>query len=263
MQKCRLLSFFWTSTTALHHALWLEWVVPKSNISHKCAQTSSTNGGGICLNHSLNGMSSVTLITFGWLGTAKLTGFQRKKMSWYSAKRDQAELTSSGGQDSNPLTSNFSNNFSCLCSMVSLCGWMPWASSNASIITGLICGSSTSLAATTLATGTFLLKPEGMLCYFSLWWWCSCCHCTSPQTFCTVRPWGNGSSSAHRAWVITFNLAPVNAVFALVCMILDEKASTISLSLMVTISSYSTGSNTLVATLSSPTVVMACLTARR
>ena len=63
MQKCRLTSFFGTSTTTLHHTLWLGQTVPESNISHRCAWTSSTNGGGICLNHSLNGVSMVTLIT--------------------------------------------------------------------------------------------------------------------------------------------------------------------------------------------------------
>ena len=62
MQKCRLPSFFQTSTTALHHTLWLGQIVPESNISCRCTWTSSTNGRGICLNHSLNGASLVTLI---------------------------------------------------------------------------------------------------------------------------------------------------------------------------------------------------------
>ena len=36
MQKCRPPSFFWTSTTTLHHALWLGQIAPESNISLKC-----------------------------------------------------------------------------------------------------------------------------------------------------------------------------------------------------------------------------------
>ena len=50
-------------------------------------------------------------------------------MSWYSARRDWVESTSSGGQDPNPLNSNFSNSFSCLCFKVSFSIWMPWTSS--------------------------------------------------------------------------------------------------------------------------------------
>ena len=131
----------WTSTTALHHAFWLGQIMSESNISQKCAWTSATNCGGICLNDSLNGTSSVTLIIclIEWVQPSSLDS--REKMSWYSAKRDWAELTSSGGQDSNPLKYIFSNNFSCLCPMVSLCGWLPQALCNASIIPGLICGS--------------------------------------------------------------------------------------------------------------------------
>ena len=52
----RSLSWFWhlayesksknTSTTALHHGLWLGLIAPTSNICFICAQTSSTIGGG-------------------------------------------------------------------------------------------------------------------------------------------------------------------------------------------------------------------------
>ena len=62
MQNCRPPSFFLTNTTALHHALWLGQIVSDSSISHRLFQTSSTRGGGIHLNHSLKGVSSVTLI---------------------------------------------------------------------------------------------------------------------------------------------------------------------------------------------------------
>ena len=166
MQTIYVDSFFQTNTTTLHHVLWLGWIVPESNISHKSAWTSSTNGGGICLNHSLNGTSSVTLITcfVEWVQLS-LQG-SREKMSWYSSRRDWAESASSGGQDPNSLKFNFSNSFSCLCSAVSYCGWMPRALSKASIIPGIICGSGTWLAATTLATRTFFFNIWGYAILF-------------------------------------------------------------------------------------------------
>ena len=94
MQKCRPQSFFQTNSTALHHALWLGWITPESNISHKCVWTSSTNSRKICLNHPLNRKSSVTLITclVEWVQLSSLVS--KEKMLWYSAKRDWTESTS-------------------------------------------------------------------------------------------------------------------------------------------------------------------------
>ena len=161
IQKCRLLSFFWTTTTTLHHALWLGWITPESNISHRCVQTSSTNGGGICLNHSLNGVSLVTLITCSdeWVQLSSLGS--NEKMSWYSAKRDWAESARLGGHDSNPLRSNSSNNISCLCFTVSLGTWRPYAPSKASITSVCIGGSGTHVTAAALATRVFFLRVWG------------------------------------------------------------------------------------------------------
>ena len=62
MQNHKPPSFFLTNTTALHHVLWLGGIVPDSSISWRWLLTSLTKGGGICLNHSLKGVSSVTLI---------------------------------------------------------------------------------------------------------------------------------------------------------------------------------------------------------
>ena len=119
MQKHRPLSFFQTNTTALHHTLWLGQIMPESNISHKCAQTSSTNGSGICLKHSLYSVSLICLVE--WIQPTSLGS--REKTSWYSAKRDWVEAASLGGQDSNPLRSNYSKNFSCLCLTISSGAW--------------------------------------------------------------------------------------------------------------------------------------------
>ena len=123
--KCRLPSFFLTNTTVLHHTLWLGQIAPESNISHKCLWTSSMRSGGIHQNHSLNGVSPVTLMTCfaEWVQLSFLGS--NEKTSWYSAKRDWVEATSSGGHDSNPFRSNSSNNFSCLSFMVNLgIGWL-------------------------------------------------------------------------------------------------------------------------------------------
>ena len=62
IQNCRPPFFFLTNTTALHHALQLGQIVPDSSISCRWFQTSLTRGRGIHLNHSLKGVSLVTLI---------------------------------------------------------------------------------------------------------------------------------------------------------------------------------------------------------
>ena len=166
MQKHRLPSFFQTSTAALHHTLWMGWIIPESDISHRWAQISSTNSRGICLNHSLNRASSVTLVTCSVKWVQLSSQGSTEKMSWYSARNDWVESASSGGQDPKPLKSNFSNSFSCLWSAVSFSVWMPWASSNMSIIPGHIYGSGTQLAATTLATRIFFLRVWGYAILF-------------------------------------------------------------------------------------------------
>ena len=101
MQNHWLPSFFFTNTTMLHHALWLGLIAPDSSISHRWFQTSSTRGGGICLNCSLKGVPSVTFImcSVEWVQPSSMGS--NKKMSWYSAKSWQMASTSSGGQESN------------------------------------------------------------------------------------------------------------------------------------------------------------------
>ena len=161
MHKCRLPSYFWTKTTALHHALWLGQITPKSNISCKCTWTSSTNGGGIHLNHSLNRASSVTLITCSIKWVQPSSQDSKEEMSWYSARGEWVESASFSSQDSRLLKSNFSNSFSCLCLLVMFSVWMPWTLSNTSIMPGCICASGTWLAANTLATGIFFFRVWG------------------------------------------------------------------------------------------------------
>ena len=168
IQKHRPLSFFLTNTTALHHVLWLGQIVPESNISHKCLWTSSVRSRGIHLNCSLNEVLSVTLITCSveWVQPSLLGSSE--KTSWYSAKRDWVEATSLGGQDSNPLRSNFSNNFSCLCFTVNLGIWWPWSSSSTPVKPVCTGGSGTWVTMTSLTTGVFFLRVWDRPCCFSL-----------------------------------------------------------------------------------------------
>ena len=79
IQKCKPPSFFLTSTTVLHQALWLVLMAPNSSISFRWFLTSSTIGGGIRLKHSLNGVSSVTLMVCSveWVHPSS-AGVQRK-----------------------------------------------------------------------------------------------------------------------------------------------------------------------------------------
>ena len=120
MQNHRPPSFFLTNTTALHHALWLGLIVSDSSISHRWFQTSSTSGGGIYLNCSLKGLSSVTFIIclVEWV-QPNSTG-SNENTSWYLARSWWVASTSSGGQESNPLKSSSLNNFPCLCLTVNL-----------------------------------------------------------------------------------------------------------------------------------------------
>ena len=123
MQNHRLPSFFLTNTTVLHQALWLGQIAPDSNISHRWFQTFSTNGGQICLNHSLKGVSSITFIMYSMEWVQPNSAGSNENTSWYSAKNQQAASASSGAQESNPLKSNSLNNLPCLCLTVSLGAW--------------------------------------------------------------------------------------------------------------------------------------------
>ena len=119
IQKHRPPSFFLTSTTMLHHTLWLGHMVPKSSISCRWLQTSSTKGG-ICQNCSLKGISLVILImcSVEWVQPSSLGS--KEKTSWYLTRSDWAEPTSPRGHDSKPLRPSSSNNLSCLCFTVNL-----------------------------------------------------------------------------------------------------------------------------------------------
>ena len=82
-----------------------------------------TKGGGICLNHSLKGVSSVTLIMclVEW-EQPNLPGSNEKTL-WYLAKSHWTESVNSRGHDSNPLRSSSSNSLPCLSLTVNFGVW--------------------------------------------------------------------------------------------------------------------------------------------
>ena len=143
LQKCIDLSLSF-KPTPLHYTMHSGWVESHLNPTFLTGayKLLSSNVSGICLKCSLNGVSSVTLITclVEWV-QPNLLG-SRQKTLWYSAKKDQVESASLGGEDSNPHMSNSLKNFSCLCFMVNLGMWRPGASVNASV--SLVCTGSSS-----------------------------------------------------------------------------------------------------------------------
>ena len=107
------------------------------------------------LPESLNGASLVTLITclVKWV-QPRSQGSKEENVALSQGSK-WPDSASSGSQDPKVLKSNFSNSFSCLCSVVSFYVWMPWASSSTSTVPGHNCSSGTQMAATTLATGVY------------------------------------------------------------------------------------------------------------
>ena len=129
MQKCRPPSFFLTNTTALHQALWLGQIAPDSSIFHRWFWTSSTSSGGIHLNCSLKGVSSVTLIMCSVEGVQPNSAGSNENTLWYSVRSQQVASASLKGQESSSLKSNSSNSLPCLCLTVNLGAWGLWGSS--------------------------------------------------------------------------------------------------------------------------------------
>ena len=109
---------------------------------------------------------------------------------------------------------SFSNSFCCLCSVVSFWVWMPWASSNASIMPGHTSASGTQLQLPLLPLGSSSSESEGMPYYFSLQWWHSCCHCASQcrhsvssnlEAMTPLQHVGHGSSHSTSHWWIWYS----------------------------------------------------------
>ena len=114
---------------------------------------------------------------FSWMGTAKFTGLQWEDVM-YLPKRDLVEATRLGDQDSNPLRSNSSNNFSCLCFTVSLGDWWLWTPSDTSVKPVCIGCSGTMWLWLPLPLGSSSSESGDMPYYSSPPQQHSYCHCT-------------------------------------------------------------------------------------
>ena len=115
MQKWSDPSFFLTKTTVLHQGLLLGQTTPASNINFKCSLTSSTWGGGILQNHSLNCGVSGSLRTVLCLIAlvSPMSCFSREKISWYFYRRPCTFSACSIGQASKPEKSSLSRSKTC------------------------------------------------------------------------------------------------------------------------------------------------------
>ena len=170
---------FQTNTTALHHALWLGPIAPESNISHRYAQTSSTNDGGICLNHSLNGASSVTLITCQLNGYSQVCLVLRRKCHGTQPEETRQNLPVWVAKipiHSNLISETVFPVFALQSALASGClGPHPMLLLFQATFVALAPNRQQLL----LPLGSSSSESEIMPYYFSLWWWHSCCHCTS------------------------------------------------------------------------------------
>ena len=115
MQRWSDPSFFLAKTTALHQGLLLGQTTPASNINFKCSLTSSTWGGGILWNRSLNGGVAGSLRTILCLVALVLpmSCFSKEKISWYSHRRPCTFSACSVGQASKPDKSSLSRSKTC------------------------------------------------------------------------------------------------------------------------------------------------------
>ena len=161
MQKCKPPSFFLTSTTVFHQALWLGLIALDSNISLRWSLTSSTIGGGILLNRFLNGVSSVTFMVCLVKWVHPSSAGSSKNMLWYLARSWQALSANSGSHESKPLKSNWSNSLPCLCLIINFGVWgLEHTSSWICRLPGLGI-SGTGCTAIALATGVFFWRVWG------------------------------------------------------------------------------------------------------
>ena len=80
MQNRRVLSFFLTRTMALHQGDFEGWIAPPSNMSCRFSQTSSSRGGSICRNLSLNGSSSISSMMCSAVSVQPISFFSTEKI---------------------------------------------------------------------------------------------------------------------------------------------------------------------------------------
>ena len=129
-----------------------------SNISLRWFLTSSTIGGGIHLNHSLKGVSSVIFMVCLVERVQPSSARSNENTSWYSARSQHASSANSGAYVSKPLRSNSSNSLLHLCLIINFGVWRSeFAPSSTCKFSGSG-GSGTGSTDIALAMGVFFLR---------------------------------------------------------------------------------------------------------
>ena len=156
MQNRRVPSFFLTRTMALHQGDFEGQIAPPSNMSCRFSQTSSSRGGAIPRNLSLNGLSSISSMMYSAVSVQPISFFSREKIWWCSINIRLNFRASSRGHSSscsNPPSCRSSSIRSfCRSSMVNLGASFPWASANSLASSGEGTASVTSFAVAIRAT---------------------------------------------------------------------------------------------------------------
>ena len=130
-------------------------MAPDSSISFRWLLTSSTIGGGICLKHSLNGVSSVTLMVCSVKWVHPSSAGSNENTLVYSARSWWAFSANLGALASKPPKSNSLNSLPHLCIIINFgVGRSAHASSGTGRLPGLGVLVS-NCTGTTLATGIF------------------------------------------------------------------------------------------------------------
>ena len=107
MQKRNVPSFFLTSTTALHHSDWLGHIAPVFNMLWSEVHISSSSGGGIHLNCSLNGSLLVIQISCLTVLVQPSSLPCSAKISWKASTRSHTTAAFWGVQLLRPSRFNF------------------------------------------------------------------------------------------------------------------------------------------------------------
>ena len=178
MQKCKVPSFFWTNTMALHHVDWLGCIAPTSSMSLSEACTSSRSSGGMHLNLSLKGSLLLMWISCSIaLMHPSLFPFS-VKMSWKAKTSSLAATAFLGVQLLRPPKFSFLRSFSC--HAATIIGSCVISAPRAASISGDNSIGETREADTTCAILTPFSERLGCLTY-SLLRWTPYCYSSSAR----------------------------------------------------------------------------------
>ena len=160
MQKRRVLFFFCTNTTALHHGDWLGCIAPMSSMSLSEVHTSSKSSGGMHLNCPLKGSLLLMRISCS-IALMQPSSFPSSmKMSWKAKTSSLTAAAFLGVQLLRPSKFSFSRSFSyCAATII---GSHAVSAPRAASISGDNSTGCTGEADTTRATYTPFFRKMGL-----------------------------------------------------------------------------------------------------